>query len=72
MNAEEATGHWFFRQDVDVAVPDNAVAPGDVLTFELRVVDSYGRNYKQIISQYQVQQDGKVSPLSGEVTQVIE
>ena len=72
LNAEEATGHWFFRQDVDVAVPDNAVALGDVLTFELRVVDSYGRNYKQIISQYQVQQDGKVSPLSGEVTQVIE
>lgn len=65
LNVESTTKQWVFQQDVDIAVPDDAAEAGDILTFELRVRDNYGREYTRIISQYQVRQDGGVSPLLG-------
>lgn len=44
----------------------------DILTFELRVWDNYDRYYARVLSQYQVQQDGKVSYESYEVYEVTE
>ena len=66
LNMEETTGNWFFQSATEVELPDHGVETGDLLTLELRVMDSYDRSYTRVIRQYQVQQDGEIVYYSAE------
>ncbi len=69
---DEYNDDWYLYCTEEVSITADMAEAGDYLTFELRVWDNYDRDYSRVLSQYQVQQDGKVSTASYEVYEVTE
>ena len=69
---DEYSGDRYLHYTEEVVMEADMALAGDHLTFELRVWDNYDRYFSRILSQYRVQQGGKVSPETYEVYKVTE
>lgn len=69
---DEYSDDWYLHYPEEVSMAADMAQVGDYLTFELRVWDNYDRYYSRVLSQYQVQQGGKVSSAFYEVYEVTE
>jgi len=68
----EDSEDWYLHCTEEVSLTADMAMVGDYLAFELRVWDNYDRYYSRVLSQYQVQQGGKVSSAFYEVYEVTE